>query len=300
MKSQQERPLGQEASAKGPLRRIDRLFARLRKAGETALIPFVTTGDPDLAATEALILEMAHQGADLIELGLPFSDPLADGPTIQAASQRALLHGVNAKDLFDLVRRVRERSEVPLVVMGYYNPVLQYGLDAFARDAAAAGLDGTIIPDLPLEEAGPWMAAAKAHYLENILLAAPTTPSERVRRIGQATRGFLYYVSVTGITGARSELPTELAEALRRVKGLTRKPVAVGFGISRPDQVAGLADVADGVIVGSAIVRLIETHTVRVGDELRPGSDLIPAVGAFVRELKAATRKSFPGARRSA
>jgi tryptophan synthase alpha chain len=270
--------------------RISLMFSRLRKRGETALIPFITAGDPDLTTTADLIVEMDEKGADLIELGLPFSDPLADGPTIQAASQRALRRNVNAKDVFELVRAVRGRTEIPLVLMGYYNPILQYGLARFARDAVDAGLDGTIVPDLPVEEAGEWMREAKAHGLSNILLVAPTTPGERIRKIARASRGFLYYVSITGITGTTSELPPELAEGLAAVKQLTSKPVAVGFGISRADQVARLSGTADGIIVGSAIVRLVEANTLREGEELRAGPGLVSAVGEFVQELKQATR----------
>jgi tryptophan synthase alpha chain len=270
--------------------RISLMFSRLRKRGETALIPFITAGDPDLATTADLICEMGERGADLIELGLPFSDPLADGPTIQEASQRALRRNVNAKDVFELVRAVRGRTEIPLVLMGYYNPILQYGLAEFARDAVDAGLDGTIVPDLPLEEAGQWMHEAKAHGLSNILLVAPTTPAERIRKIARASRGFLYYVSITGITGTTSELPLELAEGLATVKRLTSKPVAVGFGISRADQVSRLSGTADGIIVGSAIVRLIEANTMKEGEELRAGPGLMSTVGGFVRELKQATR----------
>ena len=275
------------------MNRIDSMFSRLRKRREAALIPFITTGDPDIATTEALILEMDRQGADLIELGLPFSDPLADGPTIQASSQRALRRKINAKDLFRLVEKVRKRTGIPLVLMGYYNPVLQYGLSAFAKDAANSGLDGTIIPDLPLEEAGAWMAVAKPQGLANILLVAPNTPADRARKIAKATQGFMYYVSVTGITGARSHLPTELSQGLNGIRQLTSKPVAVGFGISTPDQVSMLSAVADGIIVGSAIIRLIEAHTIKQGDDLKAGPDLVKKVGEFIEELKKATKTGY-------
>ncbi len=272
------------------MNRIDRMFSQLRARKEAALMPFITTGDPDCATTEALILEMERQGADLIELGLPFSDPLADGPTIQASSQRALRHNINARDLFGVVEKVREESNIPLVLMGYYNSVLQYGLSAFARDAAACGLDGTIIPDLPLEEADQWIKAANARGLANILLVAPNTPPDRVRRIAEATQGFLYYVSVTGITGARSQLPPELAKGLEGIKGLTNKPIAVGFGISQPAQVSMLSAVTDGIIVGSAIIKIIEANTIEQGSELKAGPELIKKVGEFVGGLKEATR----------
>jgi len=273
------------------MNRIDRMFSQIRKGKEAALMPFITTGDPDIDTTEKLILEMDRQGANLIELGLPFSDPLADGPTIQTSSQRALRHSINAKDLFGMVRRVRKKTDIPLVLMGYYNPLLQYGLSTFAEDAAASGLDGTIIPDLPLEEAGQWIAAAKTRGLDNILLVAPNTSADRVRKIARVTQGFLYYVSVTGITGTRTELPAELYQGLNAIKQLTKKPVAVGFGISMPAQISRLAVITDGIIVGSAIIKLIEAHTIKEGDDLRAGPDLVKKVGEFVGELKEATKK---------
>ncbi len=275
------------------MNRIDRMFSQLRERKEAALIPFITTGDPDIATTEALILEMDRQGADLIELGLPFSDPLADGPTIQASSQRALRHNINAKDLFGLVKKVRKKTRIPLVLMGYYNPILQYGLSAFAKDAATSGLDGTIVPDLPLEEAKDWIAVAKTQGLANILLVAPNTPADRVKKIARATQGFLYYVSVTGITGARTQLPAELSQGLNGIKKLTNKPVAVGFGISKPAQVSVLSAVTDGIIVGSAIIKLIEAHTIKQGDDLKAGPDLIKKVGEFIGELKEATKTEY-------
>lgn len=274
------------------INRIDEVFLRLKKANETALIPFITAGDPDLVTTRSLIIELVKNGADIIELGLPFSDPLADGPTIQAASQRALLNNINASDLFGVVRDVRKETDVPLVLMGYYNPILQYGLMDFAHDAVLAGLDGVIIPDLPLEEAEVpmgWMDAAMANGLANIMLVAPTTPPDRARRIAEATSGFLYYVSVIGITGARTELPSDLSNGLMTIKGLTTRPVAVGFGISRPDQVAMLSDVADGIIVGSAVVKIIEANIIKDGERFKAGPNLVEAVGKFVKMLKEAT-----------
>jgi tryptophan synthase alpha chain len=269
---------------------IDLMFSRLKKKKEVALIPFITTGDPDITTTEALILEMDQQGADLIELGLPFSDPLADGPTIQASSQRALLNNINIKDLLRLVKKVRKKTNIPLVLMGYYNPILQYGLPDFAKDASVCGLDGTIIPDLPLEEAGAWIAIARSRGLANILLVAPNTPVHRVRKIALATQGFLYYISVTGITGARNQLPHELAQGLNEIRKVTTKPVAVGFGISTPHQVSMLSASTDGIIVGSAIVRLIENHTINKDNNLKAGPELVKEVGKFVGELKKATK----------
>ncbi len=269
------------------MNQIERVFKRLRKREETALIPFITAGDPSVRVTSELVLEMDRRGADIVELGLAFSDPLADGPTIQAASFRALEAGMNPERFFSLVRDIRRQSDIPLVLMGYYNPILRYGLEDFARDAAASGINGTIIPDLPLEEAGPWMKACNSSGLANILLVAPNTPDVRIRRIVRASRGFIYYVSVLGITGARTSLPPQVSQGLDKVKEFTRKPVAVGFGISRPEQVRSLSRSADGIIVGSAIVRLIEEGFSRPegGDE----AGIVAKIGRFIESLKHAT-----------
>ncbi len=269
------------------MNRIEKVFKKLEKRGETALIPFITAGDPSIEVTKGLVLEMAKRGADIIELGLAFSDPLADGPTIQAASFRALEAGMNTEKYFSLVASIRKESDIPLVLMGYYNPVLRYGLEAFARDAAEAGIDGTIIPDLPLEEAGPWIKACNTYSLSNILLVAPNTPQERIKKIVRASKGFIYYVSVLGITGARTSLPPQVAEGLEKVKSFTRKPVAVGFGISRPDQVKALSSSSDGIIVGSAIVRLVEKEFSGKDDPGGPKS--YQRIGDFVESLKKAT-----------
>ncbi|MEF3168786.1 MAG: tryptophan synthase subunit alpha [Deltaproteobacteria bacterium] len=275
------------------MNRIDLLFRRLQKADEAALIPFITAGDPDMATTEALLFELEKAGADLIELGFPFSDPLADGPTIQAANQRSLRRGTTLEDVLDLVARFRPHSQIPIVIMGYYNPILQFGLARFAERAASSGIDGTIIPDLPLEEAGPWMREAAARGIANILLAAPTTPDARLGRIASRTRGFLYYVSVTGITGGRTELPPDLLEGIRRAKGKSKRPVCVGFGISTPAQVSLLAPAADGIIVGSALIRVMERH-IRADDTgYRADPGLVEEAGAFVRSLKEATRRGL-------
>ena len=237
--------------------RIDATFGRLQARGEKALIPFITAGDPDLATTHTLALTMAAKGADLLELGIPFSDPLADGPTIQAASTRAVKGGVHLPEVLELAGTLRRETEVPLVLMGYYNPILQYGLKRTAADAARLGVDGFIIPDLPLEEAGPWRQAAAREGIATIFLAAPTSGPGRIKKAGRRTRGFLYYVSVTGITGARAELPPDLVAALKEVRSLVKCPLAVGFGIAGPEQARRVAQVADGVIVGSRIVQLI-------------------------------------------
>ncbi len=265
--------------------RIAQMFKAKKDANEAALIPFVTCGDPDLDTTVELVLAMERQGADLVELGLPFSDPLADGPTIQAASQRALANGVNMDNFFEVVSRIREKSGIPLVLMGYYNNLFQYGLKWFAERASEIGIDGTIIPDLPLEEAREWTATAKANGLANILLVAPTTPSQRAERIAKASSGFLYYVSVTGITGARTALPSEITASISRLKGVSPVPVCVGFGVSTSEQVEMLSQVADGIIVGSAIVKLIERN-------LSEGQEaIVTEVAEFVGSLKKACIK---------
>ncbi len=268
------------------MNRIDKVFRKLRKRNECALIPFVTAGDPDPDTTVDVVVNMAEMGADIVELGMPFSDPLADGPTIQAASFRALEGGMNPEVYFELVTRIRKETEIPLVLMGYYNPVLKMGLRTFAAKAAGVGIDGTIIPDLPLEEADEWRKEARDAGLANILLVAPNTPERRLKKIVKASKGFTYYVSVLGITGARTELPPELAHGLKRARACSSKPVAVGFGISRPEQVRGLRDVADGVIVGSAIVKMLHDTFVKKG---RTGA--VETVGRFVSDLKKATLK---------
>jgi tryptophan synthase alpha chain len=263
------------------MKKINAMFKRLAAKGEKALIPYVTAGDPSLEITRGLVLEMARRGADLIELGIPFSDPLADGPTIQAACQRALKQEVNLQKIIELVSSLRQETDVPLVLMGYYNPILSYGLDRLARDAAQAGVNGFIIPDLPGEEARDWHRAACDAGVAPIFLAAPTSGPERIRKIGALTRGFLYYVSVTGITGARTGLPEDLKTALTQVRTLVKCPMAVGFGISTPAQVADLAPLVDGIVVGSAIVQKIAC---------RQDSQVIKEIGDFVAELKVPLR----------
>lgn len=257
--------------------RIEAVFRKLKQRGEKALIPFITAGDPDLDTTQALALTMAAKGADLLELGIPFSDPLADGPTIQAASSRALKAGVHLTDVLELAGKLRLKTNIPLILMGYYNPILQYGLERTAKDAARLGVDGFIIPDLPLEEAGPWRRAALKERLAPIFLAAPTSGAARIKNMGRLTRGFLYYVSVTGITGARTQLPPDLVAALREVRSLVNCPLAVGFGISTPQQVKWLASYVDGIVVGSAIVQKVA--------KLK-GKELLLEVGDFIARLK--------------
>jgi tryptophan synthase alpha chain len=262
--------------------RIGPCFERLRARGEKALVPFVTAGDPDLGTTEALVLAMAAAGADLIELGVPFSDPIAEGPTIQRASERALARGTSLRRVLELVKRLRARCDVPLLLMGYANPFYAMGARGFASAAAEAGVDGVIVADLPPEEGADLYGAAAQAGIDGVLLAAPTTTDARLRLLVERTRGFLYYVSLTGVTGARAELAADLAAAIARVKALSDVPVCVGFGVSTPDHAREIAGFADGVVVGSAIVERVERAPTP--------DEAVDAVAQFVAELKLATR----------
>jgi tryptophan synthase alpha chain len=259
--------------------RIKNTFSRLKKKNETALIPYVMAGDPDLATTKTLILEMEKAGCDIIELGAPFSDPLADGPTIQKAAIRSLKNHTSIADVLGLVADVRGESRIPLILMTYYNLIFRYGEEKFVNDAAAAGLDGVILPDLPPEEAGTLVPLAKKAGLDTIFLLAPTSTDERIKLVCKVSQGFVYYVSLTGVTGARAGVQSSVADSLQKIKRVTDKPVAVGFGISSPDQAAQVAQWgADGVIVGSALVKVIEENTV--------SPELISKAAAFVKALK--------------
>jgi tryptophan synthase alpha chain len=262
--------------------RLDRTFARLRAAGERALVAYFTAGDPSLVATAQLVREAARRGADVVELGVPFSDPLADGPVIQRAARRALAAGASLTRVLEIAAEVRHDVEAPLVLLTYYNPVLAFGLEAFAGAAAKAGVDGVIVADLPVEEAEALGGAADAAGVDLVQLVAPTSTGPRMRRIARQSRGFIYLVSLTGVTGARRELPPELAAQIRALRRVTTKPVCVGFGIGTPEQVAMVGALADGVIVGSAIVRCVEDHA--------DAGDLVPAVGQFIASLKAPLR----------
>jgi len=267
--------------------RLDQAFARLRDRGERALIPYFVAGDPSLETTARLIEEADARGADVIEVGMPFSDPLADGPTIQRAAVRALERGTSLYRLLAMLAQVSGRVRAPLVVMTYLNPLHRYGLDKVTRDLAQAGVAGLIVPDCPIDESGPLGRAAAAAGLDLIALAAPTSGPERLRRIGRASRGFVYLVPLTGITGERTELPPNLVQLVRDLRAVTIKPIGVGFGISTPEQVAAVVRHADGAVVGSAIVRLVERHA---GDP-----DLVTKVGEFIGALKAATRPPANG-----
>jgi tryptophan synthase alpha chain len=241
--------------------RITRRFDELRRAGELGLVAYLTAGDPTLEATERIVLALAEAGADVIELGVPFSDPLADGPTIQRSSERALRSGTTLRRVLGLVKRLRPKTEAPLMLFSYFNPVLQMGVEAFADTAAAAGADGALITDLTPEEAGEYRRIVLARGLDTIFLAAPTTTDQRLQRIAEASTGFLYLISRTGVTGAREALPDDLPALVRRARANTRLPIAVGFGISLPGHVSILGGLADAAVVGSALVQEIERAT---------------------------------------
>ncbi len=259
--------------------RIKNTFNRLKKKNETALIPYIMAGDPDLATTKTLILEMEKAGCDIIELGAPFSDPLADGPTIQKAAIRSLKNHTSIADVLGLIADVRKTSRIPLILMTYYNLIFKYGEERFVHDAAAAGLDGIILPDLPPEEAGTLIPLAKNAGLDTIFLLAPTSTDDRIKLVSKVSQGFVYYVSLTGVTGARTDIQHSVKDSLQRIKAITDKPVAVGFGISSPDQAAQVAHWgADGVIVGSALVKVIEEQT--------GNPELASKAVAFVKALK--------------
>lgn len=272
--------------------RLEERLRALRAGGEGALVPFVTGGDPDLETTEALVLAIAEAGADAIEIGVPFSDPLAEGPTVQRASERALAAGASLRRLLELVRRVRPRTEVPLVLMGYANPFYAMGEGGFADAAAEAGVDGLIVPDLPPEEGAGLYAAAAERGIDAVLLAAPTTTPERLRELATRSRGFLYLVSVTGVTGARRALPADLEASVEAVRAVSDVPVCVGFGIGSPEQAAAVGAFADGVVVGSALVERIH----RAGS---PGA-AVDEAGRFVASLKAALPGPSAAAERGA
>jgi tryptophan synthase alpha chain len=238
--------------------RISRRFAELRRAGEMGLVAYLTAGDPSLDATEQFVLALADAGADVIELGVPFSDPVADGPVIQRASERALRIGTTLAGVLSLVQSLRAKTDVPLVLFSYYNPVLQMGLEKFADAAKSAGTDGVLITDVTPEEGVEYRAAMSSRGLDTIFLAAPTSTDERLTLIAKSSSGFLYLISRTGVTGAKDQLAEELPALARRVRRVTELPIAIGFGISQPGHVAVLGGLADAAVVGSALVEEIE------------------------------------------
>jgi tryptophan synthase alpha chain len=262
--------------------RIKRKFRELRARGETALIHFMVAGDPDLDTTRKLVLELEARGADMIELGVPFSDPMADGPAIQRSSQRGLGAGASLAAILSMVSELRAQTQIPIILFGYYNPIFHYGCERLCADAARAGVDGLLVVDLPFEEAGELKRPARTNGLDIIYLLAPTTPVERSRKIARSASGFLYYVSVTGVTGARAHLQSDLGEHMREIRSVTDLPIGVGFGISTPEQAAEVSKLADAVVVGSAISLLIEKHTA--------SRDVLTAVGGLVSAMKDAMR----------
>lgn len=271
--------------------RIARRFAETRAQGRAALVPYVTAGDPAPAVTVPLLHDLVAAGADLLELGVPFSDPMADGPVIQLACERALAHGTSLRDVLAMVREFRARDgETPVVLMGYLNPVERMGAEAFARAAADAGVDGVLMVDVPPEEGGELTTLFEQVGIDPIFLVAPTTSDGRLRHVAAAARGFIYYVSLKGVTGAQSLNPAQLGTRLAAIRGVTDLPVGVGFGIRDAATAAAVAKVADAVVVGSAIVRLVEDH---------PGAPerFRAAAAALVRAMRSAMdRARSPGA----
>ena len=257
--------------------RIRDVFAELKRSGRGGFIPFITAGDPDLATTELLLIELAAAGADIIELGVPFSDPVADGEVIQRASERALRNGVTLRDALACVGRARERIDVPIVLFSYFNPLLQFGTDRLANEAKQAGIDAVLVTDLIPEEARSWAEALYQHELDPIFLVAPTTSDKRLARIAQEARGFIYAVSRAGVTGIRDEITRDAETLAQRVRSVSDLPVAVGFGISTVEQVRAVWRFADAAVVGSAIVREIEN--------VANSPDVVHRIGEFARSL---------------
>ncbi|MDE2831812.1 MAG: tryptophan synthase subunit alpha [Gemmatimonadota bacterium] len=257
--------------------RIGQRFEDLRKVGRTGFVAYITAGDPDLNTTHQVVLELDRQGVDVLELGVPFSDPLADGPVIQEASQRALAAGATLEGVLSMVADVRTETEIPIVLFTYYNPIHRYGVARFVKRAADVGVDGVLMLDLPPEEGSDYKAQMDVHGLDTIFLVTPTTRDDRMKLIASHTRGFVYYVSRTGVTGERDSLADEIQNKVSAICRYTDMPVAVGFGISTPEHVSEIARYADAVVVGSAIVR-------RIG-EYQGDAGLVSKVGAFVGSL---------------
>ena len=264
------------------MNRITQRFQDLAARNETAFIPYITAGDPTLELTGQLVLELEKAGADIIEFGVPYSDPLADGPVNQEAAMRALKHHVRIADILALVKKLREETQIPIMLFTYYNPVLAYGVERLAKDAADAGIDGILCVDLPPEEAADYEAAFGAHDVSTVFLLAPTSTDDRIDLVAKHSKGFVYYVSRTGTTGEQTSIETSVKGMVQKIKNKTDIPVAIGFGISTPDQSREIASYGDGVVVGSAIVRMI-------GD-LGESPDMPAQVGAFVKSLADAAK----------
>jgi tryptophan synthase alpha chain len=258
--------------------RIGRMFEAFQRDGRKGLIAYITAGDPSPDRTPALVEALERGGADLIELGVPFSDPIADGPVIQRAGERALKAGTSLRAVLAIAARIRERSEIPLLLFTYLNPVIRYGLDRLARDASAAGIDGCLLTDASVEEASDYVAAMHRQGLDTVFLAAPTSTERRLKLVAQYSTGFVYLVSRAGVTGEQDSLSDAVAPLIRAVRAVTDLPLAVGFGISKPEHVAELGRQVEAVVVGSALVRLIERN--------RDNTSLEIQLESFVRELK--------------
>ncbi|MFH1062367.1 MAG: tryptophan synthase subunit alpha [Candidatus Omnitrophota bacterium] len=259
------------------MNRIDQKNQDLAKQKRKAFIAYITAGFPDAETTEKLVYTLEANGADIIELGMPFSDPVADGPTIQAASCAALAAGMNMKKFLLLVKTLREKTQIPLIIMSYYNPIFKYGIKKFATDAKQAGLDGVIVPDLPPEEAKELNQALGLQAICQIFIISPVTEAERMEKIAKLSQGFIYYVPLTGVTGARTSLPQDISIAVKAIKKITKTPVFVGFGISTPQQVKQVVKISDGAIVGSGIIKIIEQYS--------RNKDMLKKVGQYIRSL---------------
>lgn len=260
--------------------RIDRTFCRLKDKHEKALIAYLMAGDPSLAETEQLVLELEKAGADIIELGVPFSDPIADGPVIQQAAERALRSGTTLRSILSVVGRIRAQSDIPLVLMAYYNSIHAFGPERFCREAVSAGVDGLIVPDMPPDEAEPLKGPAAVSGLQLIFLLAPTSTAERRAYVARQSHGFVYYVSLTGITGAKLGRVPEIGHKVEQIRNISKTPIAVGFGVTTPEDAAEVSTIADGVIVGSAIVKQIAAGQQQQG--------MVARVSGFVHSLKSA------------
>ncbi len=257
--------------------KIGKKFEEISKKGTSAFIPYICAGDPDLKTSGRILLELQKRGVDIIELGIPFSDPIADGPTIQKASLRSLNGGTSVKKIYRLLKSIKNEIEAPLVVMTYYNPVLKYGVEKFINDFKSVGVDGIIVPDLPPDEADSFIELADDYEFDSIFLLSPTSNYERIKKVSRASRGYIYYVSVLGVTGARQSLSKTLGKKIKEIKRYTKLPISVGFGISTPEQVGYVGKMAEGVIVGSAIIKVIESNLGK--------SALVKKVGDYAESL---------------
>jgi len=258
--------------------RISQVFKLEREKGRKVFIPFVTAGDPNLDVTRRLVLLLEKSGAGIIELGVPFSDPLADGPVIQRASQRALTGKINLKKICQFVKNLRSETEIPIALMSYYNTILYPGLEASVKMMAEAGVDGLICPDLPPEEGEELIDLSHRNGIACVFFLAPTSTQKRIKLVSQKSSGFIYYVSITGVTGAREDLPLTIKDHLKQIRSITNKPIAVGFGVSKPEQAARIAQWSDGIIVGSAIIRILEEDSF--------SEDTLSRIGEFASQIK--------------